>query len=212
MPLFTHPAPTPETWTPEGTLVSQRFRALEGAIVLVYTADADRGSAKYAPCLPRLHLPRRDERSAQPDVRDGRRQGRGTPPRDRHRRRRRHHLAHHPPRRPPVSRTRLERIRASVGIASLALQQIQDGLTAADIDKAELAAILRELMESTDAPGGLIPSLAQLVTVASKRAEQFRSDLDASHYLHESAALFTDHAGARLLWAAHALDPQGDPT
>ncbi|WPO76280.1 hypothetical protein [Streptomyces sp. KN37] len=38
----------PETWTPQGTLVSQRYRALEGAIVLVYTADADRGSAKHA--------------------------------------------------------------------------------------------------------------------------------------------------------------------
>ncbi|MCX4524004.1 hypothetical protein OHA69_41170 [Streptomyces anulatus] len=42
------PVPVPETWTPEGTLVSQRYRALEGAIVLVYTADADRGTAYYA--------------------------------------------------------------------------------------------------------------------------------------------------------------------
>lgn len=52
MALFTHPAPAPalvpETWTPEGTLVSQRYRALEGAIVLVYTADADRGTHKHA--------------------------------------------------------------------------------------------------------------------------------------------------------------------
>ncbi|MEU0216824.1 hypothetical protein ABZ281_17640 [Streptomyces sp. NPDC006265] len=50
MALFTRPAPAfaPETWTPEGTLVSQRYRALEGATVLVYTADADRGTAKYA--------------------------------------------------------------------------------------------------------------------------------------------------------------------
>jgi hypothetical protein len=56
VPLFTrtHPAlasapgPAPETWTPEGTLVSQRYRALEGATVLVYTADADRGAAYYA--------------------------------------------------------------------------------------------------------------------------------------------------------------------
>ncbi|WP_329304591.1 hypothetical protein [Streptomyces anulatus] len=52
--LFTRPAPAlppvdaPETWTPEGTLVSQRYRALEGATVLVYTADADRGTANYA--------------------------------------------------------------------------------------------------------------------------------------------------------------------
>ncbi|ESP95736.1 hypothetical protein B591_31083 (plasmid) [Streptomyces sp. GBA 94-10 4N24] len=47
---------------------------------------------------------------------------RGAPPRGRDRRRRRHHLAHHPARRPPVSRTRLERVRAAVGIAALALQ------------------------------------------------------------------------------------------
>jgi hypothetical protein len=41
--LFTRtaPAPVPESWTPEGTRVSQRYRALEGATVLVYTADAD---------------------------------------------------------------------------------------------------------------------------------------------------------------------------
>ncbi|MEW9513851.1 hypothetical protein [Streptomyces bacillaris] len=54
MALFTRTAPAPalvpapETWTPEGTLVSQRYRALEGATVLAYTADADRGTARYA--------------------------------------------------------------------------------------------------------------------------------------------------------------------
>ncbi|MET9646168.1 hypothetical protein [Streptomyces syringium] len=50
MALFTRPAPAvmPETWTPEGTLVSQRYRALEGATVLVYTAAADRGITHYA--------------------------------------------------------------------------------------------------------------------------------------------------------------------
>lgn len=42
------PVPAPETWTPEGALVSQRYRALEGATVLVYTAVADRGTAYYA--------------------------------------------------------------------------------------------------------------------------------------------------------------------
>ncbi|GAA1552780.1 hypothetical protein [Streptomyces globosus] len=45
MALFTR---TPETWTPEGTRVSQRYRALEGATVLVYTADAGRAAAYYA--------------------------------------------------------------------------------------------------------------------------------------------------------------------
>ncbi|MEU5902310.1 hypothetical protein [Streptomyces venezuelae] len=51
MALFTHPARpalVPETWTPQGTLVSQRYRALEGAIVLVYTADTGQGTAKYS--------------------------------------------------------------------------------------------------------------------------------------------------------------------
>ncbi|MEU0119063.1 hypothetical protein ABZ137_36650 [Streptomyces bobili] len=48
MALFTRPAPAPETWTPQGTLVSQRYRALEGATVLVYTADTDRRTARYA--------------------------------------------------------------------------------------------------------------------------------------------------------------------
>ncbi|MGW6866501.1 hypothetical protein [Streptomyces sp. NPDC054901] len=111
------------------------------------------------------------------------------------------------------SRTRLERVRASVGIACLALQQIQDDLTAEDVDQVELAATVRELIEDTDPPGGLIPALAQLVTVAARRAAQVQPDRcgDASHYLHESAALLTDDAGARLLWAARNLDPQGDP-
>ncbi|WP_414170917.1 hypothetical protein ACMATS_37955 (plasmid) [Streptoverticillium reticulum] len=47
---FTHrPAtPDPETWTPEGTIVVQRYRALEGATVLVYTASGERGTSFYA--------------------------------------------------------------------------------------------------------------------------------------------------------------------
>lgn len=112
-----------------------------------------------------------------------------------------------------MTRTRIERVRASVGIACLALQQIEDDLSADDVDQAELAAILRELIEDTDPPGGLIPALAQLVTVAARRAEHVQPDRcgDASHYLHDSAALLTDNAGARLLWAARTLDPQGDP-
>ncbi|WP_331720263.1 hypothetical protein OG985_50000 (plasmid) [Streptomyces sp. NBC_00289] len=43
-------APAPETWTPEGTIVLQRYRnalgPAEGAIVLVYTADTLR--SRYA--------------------------------------------------------------------------------------------------------------------------------------------------------------------
>lgn len=106
------------------------------------------------------------------------------------------------------SRTRLERVRASSGIAQLALQQIEDGLTADDIDQEELAAILRELIEDTDPPGGLVGTLAQLVTAAARRAEHIEPDRDgdASCPLHEAAELLTEHAGMRLMWAARALE------
>ncbi|GGP80445.1 hypothetical protein [Streptomyces melanogenes] len=111
------------------------------------------------------------------------------------------------------SRTRLDRVRASVGIAQFALQQIEDDLSADDVDARELAAILRELQEDVEHPGGLFPSLAQLVTAAARRAEQIEPDRDgdASCPLHEAAALLTDNAGQRLTWAARALDPQGAP-
>ncbi|MFD9283597.1 hypothetical protein ACFWD7_41225 [Streptomyces mirabilis] len=110
------------------------------------------------------------------------------------------------------ARTRLERIRASAGIAQLALQQIQDDLGAGDVDQAELAAILRELIQDTDPLGGFIAAVAQLLTAAASRAEQIEPDRDgdASCPLHEAAALITDNAGQRLIWAAQALDPQGD--
>ncbi|MGV9247985.1 hypothetical protein [Streptomyces sp. NPDC003710] len=111
-----------------------------------------------------------------------------------------------------MTRTRLERVRASVGIASLALQQIEDDLSVDDVDQEELAAILRELIEDADPPGGFIPALAQLVTTAAKRAEQIAPDRDgdASCPLHEAAGLLTDHPGQRLIWAARALHLQGD--
>jgi hypothetical protein len=112
-----------------------------------------------------------------------------------------------------MARTRLERVRASVGIASLALQQIHDDLTADDTDAPELAAILRELSEDTDPPGGVLASIAQLLTTAARRAKRIEPDRDgdASGPLHEAAALITDNAGQRLNWAARSLDPQGDP-
>ncbi|MER5200495.1 hypothetical protein ACWD3J_44220 [Streptomyces sp. NPDC002755] len=111
------------------------------------------------------------------------------------------------------SRTRLERVRASVGIAQLALQQIEDDLSADDVDAFELAVILRELQEDVDVPGGLFPALAQVVSAAARRVEQIEPDRDgdASCPLHEAAALLTDNAGQRLNWAARSLDPQGDP-
>ncbi|GGX58421.1 hypothetical protein [Streptomyces chartreusis] len=112
-----------------------------------------------------------------------------------------------------MNRTRLDRIRASIGIAQLALQQVEDDLTAGNIDQAELAAILRELVDDTDQAGGLTASLAQLLTSAARRAEQVEPDRngDASCPLHEAAALITDDAGQRLILAARALDPQGAP-
>ncbi|MEU3407496.1 hypothetical protein ABZ766_26610 [Streptomyces sp. NPDC006670] len=110
------------------------------------------------------------------------------------------------------SRTRLDRVRGSLGIAQLALQQIEDDLSADDIDAHELAAIPRELQEDIDVPGGL--PFAQLVSTAARRAEQLEPDRagDASCHLHEAAALLTDNAGQRMNWAARALHPQGDLT
>ncbi|MGC5041073.1 hypothetical protein ACLQ2C_36660 [Streptomyces sp. DT73] len=109
-------------------------------------------------------------------------------------------------------RTRLDRVQASAGIAALALQQIEDELRDDDIDGPELAAILYELQEDIDAPGGLLPHLAQLLTVASRRAEQLEPDHDgdASCLLQEAADLLTDNAGQRLIRAARTLHPQGD--
>ncbi|MFJ3498803.1 hypothetical protein ACIPPJ_35250 [Streptomyces sp. NPDC086091] len=110
-----------------------------------------------------------------------------------------------------MTRTRIERVRAAAGIASLALQQIEDDLRADDVDTEELAAILRELIEDTDPPGGFLSAVAQMVTSAARRAEQIEPDRDgdASCPLHEAAALITDDAGQRLIWAARALHPQG---
>ncbi|MFH7340658.1 hypothetical protein [Streptomyces sp. KHY 26] len=111
-----------------------------------------------------------------------------------------------------MSRARLDRVRALLGIAQLALQQIEDDLSADDVDARELAAILREFQEDIDYPGGLFPALTQVVTAAARRAEQIEPDRDgdASCPLHEAAALITDNAGQRLNWAARSLAPQGD--
>ncbi|MFE7706355.1 hypothetical protein ACFU6I_11260 [Streptomyces sp. NPDC057486] len=62
--------------------------------------------------------------------------------------------------------TRLDRVRAWVGIAQLALQQIEDDLSAADVGQEELAAILRELMFANMADNALftvLPTLAKQV-------------------------------------------------
>lgn len=69
-------------------------------------------------------------------------------------------------------------MRASVGIAQLALQQIEDDLNADDVDGPTLAAILRELQECLEVPGGLFPMLSQLVSTAARKAEQIEPDRD----------------------------------
>ncbi|MFD5326826.1 hypothetical protein [Streptomyces sp. NPDC127092] len=88
-------------------------------------------------------------------------------------------------------------MRTSLGIAQLAPQQVEDDLTADDLDALELAAILCELQEDIDVPGGLFPTLAQLVSTAARRAEQLEPhrEGDASCNLPEAAALITDNAG-----------------
>ncbi|MEE6269158.1 hypothetical protein V2E29_26420 [Streptomyces diastatochromogenes] len=53
------PEPGPETWTPEGVIVSQRFLGLAGAVTLVYTADAGVSGTYYAvACLGCTYLTR----------------------------------------------------------------------------------------------------------------------------------------------------------
>ncbi|MFJ7063715.1 hypothetical protein ACIQVA_39795 [Streptomyces microflavus] len=110
-----------------------------------------------------------------------------------------------------MTRSRIERVRAAVGIAALALQQIHDDVSADDVDQAELAAMLREVIQASDPPDGLLPFLGQLLTVAARQAEQIEPDRDgdASCPLHEAADLIAD-AGQRLTWAARALLPQGE--
>ncbi|HWU05627.1 MAG TPA: hypothetical protein VN520_04375 [Streptomyces sp.] len=104
-------------------------------------------------------------------------------------------------------RTRLDRVRASVGIAQLALQQIQDELTG-EISAQELAQILRELHHEDHRQDGVFGSLAQLLTVAA-RIEPDR-DGEMSCPLHEAAALITENAGLQTYYATRALDPQGE--
>lgn len=52
-------------------------------------------------------------------------------------------------------------------------------------------------------------SLAEMLTAVAQRAARIEPDResDASCPLHEAAALVTDNAGMRLIWAAHAFGP-----
>lgn len=94
-----------------------------------------------------------------------------------------------------MSRTRLDRVLASAGIAKLALQQIEDELTG-EIGAQELAQILRELHHEDHRQDGVFGSLAQLLTVAGQAAERIEPDRDGemSCPLHEAAALITENS------------------
>ncbi|QHC23230.1 hypothetical protein [Streptomyces sp. GS7] len=63
------------------------------------------------------------------------------------------------------TRTRIDRVRASAGIAQLAVRQIEDELTG-EIGAEEVAEILRELHHEDHRQGGVFGPRAQLLTVA----------------------------------------------
>ncbi|SHN34495.1 hypothetical protein [Actinacidiphila paucisporea] len=112
---------------------------------------------------------------------------------------------------------RIERARASVGIALMALQQIEDDL--ADLaDPETLAEILRELFREEDPQAGVFGSLAQLLAVAGKAVDRCRFeqengidlDGDVVCQLEEAAAFVIDSAGLRLHYATRTLHPAGE--
>ncbi|MEE1943049.1 hypothetical protein V1L54_27205 [Streptomyces sp. TRM 70361] len=109
--------------------------------------------------------------------------------------------------------TRTDRVRTAAAIARLALQQIQDETTG-DIAAPELAAIVRELHDEADPPGGVLGALAQLLTRTAQAAALTPGDTDdreaAACALEEAAAFITDSAGMRLHLATRTLHPQGE--
>ncbi|MGA4953742.1 hypothetical protein [Streptomyces lydicamycinicus] len=61
--------PSPQTWTPEGVIVAQRYLGLAGAITLVYTADTGANGEYYAvACLGCTYRTARDEKSTYKDL------------------------------------------------------------------------------------------------------------------------------------------------
>ncbi|MGI5485116.1 hypothetical protein [Streptomyces lavendofoliae] len=112
-----------------------------------------------------------------------------------------------------AARSRLERVRASAGIAQLALQQIEDEF-AGPVDAELLAGVLRELFDEADPPGGLLGSLQQLLTTAARTALRTPLDQDdaeaAGCALEEAAIFVIDSAGMRLHQATSTLHSQGD--
>ncbi|WP_217143782.1 hypothetical protein [Streptomyces sp. AC627_RSS907] len=114
---------------------------------------------------------------------------------------------------PPAARTRLERVRASAGIVKLAVQQIEDEL-GGPIDAEFLAETLRELFDEAEPKGGVLGSLNQLLTTASRAAALTPLDDEGSESaacaIDEAAAFLLDSAGMRLHLATSTLHPQGE--
>ncbi|MET9427922.1 MULTISPECIES: hypothetical protein [unclassified Streptomyces] len=112
-----------------------------------------------------------------------------------------------------AARSRLERVRASAGIVKLAIQQIE-GELGGPIDAEFLAGMLRELFDEADPPGGILGSLNQLLTTASRAAALTPLDTDDSESaacaIEEAAAYINDSAGMRLHLATRTLHPQGE--
>ena len=111
----------------------------------------------------------------------------------------------------PARGTRIGRVRSSALIARPALQQIEDELEGRPLPS-ELAAIVRELHRAADPKNSVLGALKQLLTALAQATEWTQPDRDggAACPLHEASALITDSAGMRLIWAARALDPQGE--
>ncbi|WP_331718831.1 hypothetical protein OG851_43160 (plasmid) [Streptomyces sp. NBC_00161] len=90
---------------------------------------------------------------------------------------------------------RLERVRASAGIVKLAVQQIENELDR-PVDAEFLAETLRELFDEAFPQDGVLGSLNQLLTVASRAAALTPlNGEDAARTIEEAAAL---HSGPRL--------------
>jgi hypothetical protein len=111
-----------------------------------------------------------------------------------------------------TARTRVDRVRASAGIAMLALQQIEDDLTGDDVTAVELAETLREFHSEADPQDGVLGKLAQLLTRWAQTADRLNEDGDGdtSAPLNDAAELLTEGVALRLYWATRALDPQGE--
>jgi hypothetical protein len=112
---------------------------------------------------------------------------------------------------------RVERARASVGIALLALQQLEDDL--ADLaDPQALAEILREFFREDDPQAGVFGSLAQFLAAAGRAVDRcpfeqdngIELDGDVVCQLEEAAAFIVDSAGLRLHLATRTLHPAGE--